>query len=574
MPQFAFASLACCLGAPKRPQPTPTSTSDSLNLGSPHAKSPGAQERNKSRPLPGRLSLDSEEPSSVSDDVPPEALLTARGSALFGSASAQEPTKPKAPRVLWSLPQGPQQRLNVVEGSPVSPDFIAGLSEGIEVDPQLCEAKDFLFRQQHGVRLSLCMVMEHTGLVRHHLRGGDLQCHHHEIWLFLLIHAPANEGSWLWPIGRESDFEDLSTLDLGMIRCTVFKEGVAWLDLSNTQLTAFPKELAAMASLHRLELFGNTISEVPDAIANLRQLHYLSLNSNQIKKVTPRLAELTKLKWLSLNANELTEVPHMPSSVERLSLHMNRIKLLEEPRPTEAAAEAGTDGAAPPAVGGPTGHGKADGSRPAEAADGSAEAGAGASPEGGREEGGAGPGVAGGGEAEVDSDAVDVVLAQPEPSGCSQGGPLARLDKLRVLSLFTNQIEALPREVFSAWTAIDRLSLQRNCLTEVPEEIGLMVNLEHLWLFGNQLTRLPEALGSLPKLSKLWAGNNLLTELPASLGRCSLLTDLYVADNRLRSFPVEHVMAGCRQLVRLQVKNNPELDTASWPEELRKAVVG
>ncbi|KAG2491761.1 hypothetical protein HYH03_009922 [Edaphochlamys debaryana] len=446
------------------------------------------------------------------------------------SSGGPPATVAKQDATLWTLPQGPQQRLNVVDGAIVSPDYIASLSEGVEVDGDLLEKKDRLFRQRHGVKLSLCMVTVHTGQVRHHLRGGDLQCHHHEIWKMLLIRAPHNEGSWLWPIGREPDFEDLSTLDLGMIRCTVFKEGIAWLDLSNTQLTAFPKELAAMASLHRLELFGNRIKVVPDEITALVNLDYLSLNSNQISYVTPKIAEMTKLRWLSLNANELTEVPPMPLCMERLSLHMNRIRCLEGPSTAK-----------PP---------KPDPPKPT-SNDFSSGAGLMTQPE----------------EEEVDVGAIEL---RPEEA---DGGPLARLDKLRVLSLFTNRFTYVPPACFAAWTAIDRLSLQRNQLTEVPEEIGLMVNLEHLWLFGNQLTRLPEALGSLPKLSKLWAGYNLLTELPASLGRCSLLTDLYVADNRLRSFPVEHVMAGCRQLVRLQIKNNPDLDTSTWPDELKDVIV-
>ncbi|KAG2450597.1 hypothetical protein HYH02_004437 [Chlamydomonas schloesseri] len=400
---------------------------------------------------------------------------------------------------LWTLPCGPFQRLNVVDGAPVNKEFIEGMKpmeDGGEVPSELLEPKDRLWRQVHGVKLSLCDVTQYVGYVRHHLRGGDQHSHHHEIWRMFLVVAPNNEGSWLWPVGRESDFENMATLDLNMIRFTVWKEGISWLDLSNTNISELPPDLHTMTSLTRLELQGNRLTSIPDAITVLTKLDYLSCHSNSIQTVTTKLTELTRLRWLSLNANELTVVPNVPPSVERLSLHMNQIAGL-------AFCE---------------------------------------------DNGGTGP-------------------LPTEDNG--DGGPLARCTNLLVVSLFTNKIPYIPRATIATWTHMDRLSLQRNQLTEVPEEISQMTKLEHLWLYGNKLTKLPEGLGQLKKLSKLWVNNNQLTSLPESLGGCELLEELYLANNQLTSLPCEALMSGCRRLNKIQINGNEGLDRSTLPAEMQ-----
>ncbi|KAG2437978.1 hypothetical protein HXX76_005592 [Chlamydomonas incerta] len=429
--------------------------------------------------------------AKMSSDQPPAAVTQA-----YKSQNGPRAT-------LWTLPCGPFQRLNVVDGSPVNQEYIDGLrplNGGGEVDSELLEPKDRLWRQVHGVKLSLCDVTQYVGLVRHHLRGGDQHSHHHEIWRMFLVVAPNNEGSWLWPVGRESDFEDMTTLDLNMIRFTVWKEGISWLDLSNTNLTELPPDLHTMTSLTRLELQGNRLTSIPDAITALTNLDYLSCHSNSIQTVTTKLTELSKLRWLSLNANELTVVPNVPTSVERLSLHMNQIAGL-------AYCEAN------------------------------------------------------GGTGELPT----------EDNG--DGGPLARCKNLFVVSLFTNKIPYIPRSTISVWTRMDRLSLQRNQLTEVPEEICHMAALEHLWLYGNKLTKLPDSLGQLKKLSKLWVNNNQLTSLPESLGACESLEELYLANNKLTSLPCEALMAGCKRLAKIQITGNEGLDRSKMPQEIQDVLL-
>lgn len=56
-------------------------------------------------------------------------------------------------------------------------------------------------------------------------------------------------------------------------------------------------------------------------------------------QVTPHLSALTRLRWLSLNCNRLKCVPvGLPTSLERLSLHMNGMMTVNYIEPADLAA--------------------------------------------------------------------------------------------------------------------------------------------------------------------------------------------------------------------------------------------
>ena len=71
------------------------------------------------------------------------------------------------------------------------------------------------------------------------------------------------------------------------------------------------------------------------------------------------------------------------------------------------------------------------------------------------------------------------------------------------------------------------LNLGRMNLTELPESLGQLTQLQTLYLSGNQLTTLPEWLGRLTQLQRLDISVNRLTTLPESLGQ---MTQLQVLD--------------------------------------------
>ena len=79
---------------------------------------------------------------------------------------------------------------------------------------------------------------------------------------------------------------------------------------------------------------------------------------------------------------------------------------------------------------------------------------------------------------------------------------------------------------------LPQVSLSNNQLSSLPEEMGLLGNLEGLYLCHNDLTELPESIGMLANLKELTLSGNMLRELPASmqsvsyrLASISLLTE-------------------------------------------------
>ena len=85
------------------------------------------------------------------------------------------------------------------------------------------------------------------------------------------------------------------------------------------------------------------------------------------------------------------------------------------------------------------------------------------------------------------------------------------------------------------------LSLDHMGLTELPESLGQLAQLESLYLSSNRLTVLPESLRELTQLRTLNLMGNLLSDLPLGFPNLTNLRSLGLGDgtggNPLRSFP-------------------------------------
>jgi len=74
-------------------------------------------------------------------------------------------------------------------------------------------------------------------------------------------------------------------------------------------------------------------------------------------------------------------------------------------------------------------------------------------------------------------------------------------------------------------------------LTELPEDVGQLSQLQSLYLDSNQLSELPASIGQLSQLQRLDLSNNQLSELPASIGQLSQLLVLFLDSNQLSELP-------------------------------------
>jgi len=114
----------------------------------------------------------------------------------------------------------------------------------------------------------------------------------------------------------------------------------------------------------------------------------------------------------------------------------------------------------------------------------------------------------------------------------------AAKDGITELDLFDKAITELPVEI-GKLINLTTLSLDSNQLSRLPAQIGQLTNLTKLDLYNNQLSSLPAQIGQLTHLTKLDLYNNQLSSLPAEIGQLTKLTTLNLSRNQFSSLPVE-----------------------------------
>ena len=168
---------------------------------------------------------------------------------------------------------------------------------------------------------------------------------------------------------------------------------------------------------------------------------------------------------------------------------------------------------------------------------------------------------------------------------------LKRPEAVRNLDLFNRNLPAFPQEILTL-SNLERLSLRRNALGDLPATIARLPHLKWLdlgeskltnapsalselpdlsvlYLNDNQLPALPVSLGGLTKLYYLNADRNQLTAIPAPLGKMSTLKWLRLNDNRIPALPND--LSGLAMgLQRLYLRGNPIPDAEK--ERIRKAL--
>lgn len=110
------------------------------------------------------------------------------------------------------------------------------------------------------------------------------------------------------------------------------------------------------------------------------------------------------------------------------------------------------------------------------------------------------------------------------------------LVNLEALGLPGHKLTSLPDSLGNLKN-LKTLGLGSNQLTSLPNWIGNLKNLIYLDLSGNELTSLPDSIGDLTKLKRLYLSQNQLTSLPKSIGNLTNLTVISLRDNPLTVKP-------------------------------------
>ncbi|MFK7925486.1 MAG: COR domain-containing protein [Bacteroidia bacterium] len=98
------------------------------------------------------------------------------------------------------------------------------------------------------------------------------------------------------------------------------------------------------------------------------------------------------------------------------------------------------------------------------------------------------------------------------------------------------------------------LYLSDNSLSELPLQIGELINLTKLSLWGNSLSGLPSQIGQLKKLTTLDLNRNSLSELPFQISQLKKLTTLDLSLNSLSELPSQ--IGQLKKLATLDLRNN------------------
>ncbi len=129
----------------------------------------------------------------------------------------------------------------------------------------------------------------------------------------------------------------------------------------------------------------------------------------------------------------------------------------------------------------------------------------------------------------------------------------ARRDAATVLDLSGLGLTEVPESV-SQLTQLDQLHLDSNQLVGLPESITRLTRLRNLYLLSNQLTDLPEFVGRMPRLRMLILDRNQITKMPEAVGKLSQLEILSVANNYLTELP--EFISNLTKLQWLLLENN------------------
>lgn len=168
--------------------------------------------------------------------------------------------------------------------------------------------------------------------------------------------------------------------------------------------------------------------------------------------------------------------------------------------------------------------------------------------------------------------------------------PVESLDiHVEVLLLDDNDIREFPLFLPTYCPRLKVLSMNNNCLHEIPDRLGHSTGLEELHLDGNEIEALPfsiiglrslkmlslnqnrihslvNILKNLPSLEALYVDNNLIRHIPEEIGALTNFVALSASDNLLESVSKE--LGQCEKLRHLELSYNPSL--TSIPEDLRR----
>ncbi|WP_424961762.1 leucine-rich repeat domain-containing protein [Ekhidna sp.] len=139
---------------------------------------------------------------------------------------------------------------------------------------------------------------------------------------------------------------------------------------------------------------------------------------------------------------------------------------------------------------------------------------------------------------------------------------ISRLEHLAKLSLYKNSIDSLPSDFFKL-KRLEVIDLYYNKLNIIPSEISGLEGLKILYLSFNEIYDLPAEVGDLEQLRELYIHHNRISELPKNLANLGRLKVLHFQNNYIPYFPTQ--ILDMESLVDLDISDT---DITHIPNEI------
>ncbi|WP_334055897.1 leucine-rich repeat domain-containing protein [Polaribacter sp. P097] len=320
------------------------------------------------------------------------------------------------------------------------------------------------------------------------------------------IKSGINDTEWLEieVINGETRVTEIHTTNLAVngempTEIGVFTE-LTHLHIPSSGINTIATELKNVTKLEELYLNNNSITEIPSDFYDLVKLRILNLNNNQIHSIANGLGNFIDLEELYFSNTQVDVIPTTIGNLKKLQIlefANTRITLL--PPEIGGLIELTRLVAAPNNI------------------------------------------------ASIPSEFGQLTKLQfLDFANCELSNTpaaFANLTELQTLFLNDNELQVVAG--LGGFTKLKFLRLHNNRLgednpnfnTDLPEDLGDLIDLEELTLYNNQLTKLPNSIGNLNKLTELRLENNDLTTLPSSIGNLSSLEHLLLRNNAIETLP-------------------------------------
>ena len=101
---------------------------------------------------------------------------------------------------------------------------------------------------------------------------------------------------------------------------------------------------------------------------------------------------------------------------------------------------------------------------------------------------------------------------------------------------------------------LNKLDFHNNLIKDIPEYIIKLKTLKELYVYENRLTEIPEYVVELKKIRKLSFGNNKLCVIPEAISKLNNLKELYLYNNKLTD--ISKYITKLKNLNKLNIANN------------------